>query len=102
PEVFDHVHQRVLAWTRDGTLDGLRIDHIDGLYDPKAYLQRLREHLKGSNADERFYLVVEKILAPHEGLREDWPIDGTTGYDFLNWCVVRLVDNGREAAFSEC
>jgi (1->4)-alpha-D-glucan 1-alpha-D-glucosylmutase len=83
-------------------LDGLRIDHIDGLYDPKGYLRRLRRRLSARHAEEHFYLVVEKILAPHESLREDWPIDGTTGYDFLNQVLALLVDSGAEGAFTRC
>ena len=54
-----------------GDIDGLRIDHVDGLFDPKAYFEALRERV-----EEPFYLVVEKILAPHEHLRADWPIEG--------------------------
>ncbi|HEX4377885.1 MAG TPA: malto-oligosyltrehalose synthase [Steroidobacteraceae bacterium] len=100
PEVFDHVHQRVMRWVKDGIIDGLRIDHIDGLYDPKAYLKRLRRSLRGRHAGEGFYLVVEKILAPHEPLREDWPVDGTTGYDFLNQVMAVLVDSAAEQAFT--
>jgi (1->4)-alpha-D-glucan 1-alpha-D-glucosylmutase len=102
PEVFDHVHQCVLRWVKDGTLDGLRIDHIDGLYDPKGYLQHLRRQLAAHHAGENFYLVVEKILAPHEPLREDWPIEGTTGYDFLNQVLALLIDPGAERAFTDC
>jgi (1->4)-alpha-D-glucan 1-alpha-D-glucosylmutase len=79
PELFDHAHRTVFALLADGTLDGLRIDHVDGLLDPKGYLARLRER-----APRPFYLVVEKILARHEALREDWPVDGTTGYEFAN------------------
>jgi (1->4)-alpha-D-glucan 1-alpha-D-glucosylmutase len=87
PDVFDHAHQLVFRLLRDGTLDGLRIDHIDGLLDPKAYLQRLRQY-----CGDAFYLVVEKILAPHETLREDWPVDGTTGYEFTNLLLGLLID----------
>lgn len=104
PEVFDHAHRRVLHMAAEGILDGLRIDHIDGLYDPKAYLQRLTQRLserRSARADE-FYLVVEKILSPHERLREDWPIHGTTGYDFLNQVLAILIDSAAEGAFSEC
>jgi (1->4)-alpha-D-glucan 1-alpha-D-glucosylmutase len=104
PEVFDHAHRRVLRMAADGILEGLRIDHIDGLYDPKAYLQRLTQQLaehRGQRDDE-FYLVVEKILAPHERLREDWPIHGTTGYDFLNQVLAILVDPAAEGAISDC
>ena len=101
PEVFDHAHQRVLRMVREGVLDGLRIDHIDGLYDPKGYLRRLARRLGPRRPDGPFYLVVEKILSAHERLREDWPIQGTTGYDFLNQVLVLLVDPAAESAFTE-
>ena len=81
---------------RDGTLDGLRIDHVDGLLDPKGYLVRLRE-----SAPRPFYLVVEKILARHETLREDWPVEGTTGYEFANLVLGLLIDPAGEAGFTE-
>jgi (1->4)-alpha-D-glucan 1-alpha-D-glucosylmutase len=87
PELFDHAHAMIFDLLRDGTLDGLRIDHVDGLLDPKGYLTRLREC-----AQRPFYLVVEKILARHEGLREDWPVEGTTGYEFTNLLLGLLVD----------
>jgi (1->4)-alpha-D-glucan 1-alpha-D-glucosylmutase len=87
PEVFEHTHQLILRLLKDGSLQGLRIDHIDGLYDPKKYLERLRAHV-----NRPFYLVVEKILGRHEGLREDWPVDGTTGYEFCSQLTALLVD----------
>lgn len=102
PEVFDHAHQRVLRLVKDGVIDGLRIDHIDGLLDPKGYLSRLRRRLAARHSGGHFYLVAEKILAAHETLREDWQIDGTTGYDFLNQVLALLVDASAEAAFTEC
>ncbi len=77
-------------------IDGLRIDHVDGLFDPRSYLTALRERV-----ERPFYLVVEKILAPHERLRGDWPVEGTTGYDYLNLSLGLLVDPSAEAAFSE-
>jgi len=95
PAVFRHAHARILPMLRDGTLDGLRIDHIDGLLDPKAYIDHLREA-----AGRDFYLVVEKILAGHESLREDWSVEGTTGYDFTNQVLGLLVDPDSEAAFT--
>jgi len=106
PEVFEHAHRRILELVEDGTIDGLRIDHVDGLFDPKGYLQRLHERLGavlGADASERgFYLVVEKILSAHEPLREDWPIHGTTGYDFLNQVLSILIDPLAEGPFSDC
>ena len=80
PEVFDATHCRVLEWLRNGVLDGLRVDHPDGLRDPQQYFERLR----GQSPDT--WIVAEKILQPGESLRKDWPIEGTTGYDFLNIC----------------
>jgi (1->4)-alpha-D-glucan 1-alpha-D-glucosylmutase len=94
PELFDHAHGLVFDLLRDGALDGLRIDHIDGLLDPKAYLTRLREC-----APRPFYLVIEKILARHENLPVDWPVEGTTGYEFANLVLGFLVDPSGETGF---
>jgi (1->4)-alpha-D-glucan 1-alpha-D-glucosylmutase len=103
PEVFEHAHQRVLRLIRDGVVDGLRIDHIDGLLDPKAYLRRLQRRIAARRpGGGHCYVVVEKILSAHERLREDWPIDGTTGYDFLNQTLALLIDASAERAFSDC
>ncbi len=96
PAVFDSAHARIKAMLEDGILDGLRIDHVDGLLDPKEYLDRLRKM-----AERPFYLVVEKILARHEALRDDWPVDGTTGYDFTNLVLNVLVDPAGEEGFSQ-
>ncbi|HTD95894.1 MAG TPA: malto-oligosyltrehalose synthase, partial [Edaphobacter sp.] len=76
--VFEETHALVLDWLRRGVLDGVRVDHPDGLRDPLEYLKRLREHAPEA------WVVGEKILEPGEFLRESWPIQGTTGYDFLN------------------
>ena len=78
PEVFRRTHSMILEFVEKGAFTGLRIDHIDGLYDPARYLERIRE--KAPDA----YLVVEKILDPEEALPRFWPVQGTTGYDFLN------------------
>ncbi len=77
-QVFEATHALTLKWISEGRLSGLRIDHIDGLRDPIGYLQRLRA------AAPNAWIVTEKILADDERLRESWPIDGTSGYDFLN------------------
>jgi (1->4)-alpha-D-glucan 1-alpha-D-glucosylmutase len=95
PDVFEDAHELILRLLREGKLDGLRIDHIDGLLDPKAYLAGLRA--AGGNS---FYLVVEKILAWHESLRDDWPVDGTTGYEFLNLVLGLLIDPAGESALT--
>lgn len=76
--VFTDTHELVVQLVADGTLDGLRIDHVDGLRDPLGYLQRLRA---ATGPDT--YLVVEKILEGDERLRPSWPVAGTSGYDFL-------------------
>jgi len=83
PEVFDAVHALIFRLYREGLVDGLRIDHVDGLAEPREYCQRLRQRL-AELRDTAPYVVVEKILGHDEPLRDDWPIDGTTGYDFMN------------------
>jgi (1->4)-alpha-D-glucan 1-alpha-D-glucosylmutase len=75
PEVFDLVHAFVFDLIRQGLIDGLRVDHVDGLYDPEDYLRRLQSRVGP------IFVVVEKILGMDERLR-DWPVEGTTGYDF--------------------
>jgi (1->4)-alpha-D-glucan 1-alpha-D-glucosylmutase len=83
--VFEETHALVLDWLRRGVLDGVRVDHPDGLRDPLEYLNRLRKSAPDA------YIVGEKILEPGEFLRESWPIEGTTGYDFLNVALGVLV-----------
>lgn len=100
PEVFDYAHSLVFRLLGDGTLDGLRIDHVDGLLNPKEYLLRLRQTPGRNASDEPFYLVVEKILAGHENLREDWPVQGTTGYEFANQVLGLLIDPAGEIGFT--
>jgi (1->4)-alpha-D-glucan 1-alpha-D-glucosylmutase len=78
PEVFDATHGKILELVRDGVVDGLRIDHPDGLADPEAYLRRLDEATGGA-----CWTVVEKILTRDERLPAGWPVAGTTGYDAL-------------------
>ncbi|PHP85098.1 malto-oligosyltrehalose synthase [Burkholderia sp. AU18528] len=81
--VFDAVHALPLRLHAAGLIDGVRVDHVDGLADPRAYCRRLHARL-AAQRDARPYIVVEKILAPGEALRSDWAVDGTTGYDFMN------------------
>jgi (1->4)-alpha-D-glucan 1-alpha-D-glucosylmutase len=91
PEVFAETHKLALELVREGLVDGLRVDHPDGLADPADYLERLRpaEHV-----------WVEKILHPGERLR-DWPVEGTVGYEFLNDVCALFVDRAGEAALTE-
>jgi len=95
PEVFADTHELILGWVTDGEADGLRIDHPDGLWNPGRYLTRLRE------AAPRSWIVVEKILERDETLPRSWPVDGTTGYDFLNDVTTLLVDPQGEAPLTE-
>jgi (1->4)-alpha-D-glucan 1-alpha-D-glucosylmutase len=83
--VFDETHALIVKWLKQGLLDGVRVDHPDGLRDPLQYLQRLRERAPEA------WIVGEKILEPGEWLREEWPIEGTTGYDFLNVAMGLLI-----------
>ena len=87
PLVFEETHALVRSLLRDGVIDGLRVDHVDGLRDPLAYLRRLR-----ALAGDGTYVVVEKILTGDETLRDGWPVDGTTGYDAMTDLDDVLVD----------
>jgi (1->4)-alpha-D-glucan 1-alpha-D-glucosylmutase len=86
PHVFEATHCRILEWLENGVLDGVRVDHPDGLRDPEQYFHRLRSRAPDA------WIVGEKILEPEEFLRPTWPIDGTSGYDFLN-VLNRLLVN---------
>jgi (1->4)-alpha-D-glucan 1-alpha-D-glucosylmutase len=133
PKVFDQIHSLILRWVHEGGVTGLRIDHPDGLADPRGYFRRLQErlflqachgrlieegneanwpevaaHLRaryrtellenpGSPLARRFPIVAEKILSRGETLPNDWPIDGTVGYEFLNALNGLFVDpNGSD------
>jgi len=93
PDVFAATHAVVLRLVREGLVDGLRIDHPDGLADPRGYLERLRRE-----GVERVW--VEKILEPGERLR-DWPVEGTTGYEFANDVQALFVDPAGERTLTE-
>jgi (1->4)-alpha-D-glucan 1-alpha-D-glucosylmutase len=94
--VFAALHEMALRWVQEGRVSGLRIDHPDGLRDPTAYLQRLRK------AAPRVWVVVEKILAPGEALSPQWPVDGTTGYDFLNVLSGLFIDPNGKGPLTDC
>jgi (1->4)-alpha-D-glucan 1-alpha-D-glucosylmutase len=94
--VFADTHRLILDLVARGIVDGLRIDHIDGLRDPETYLRRLRNTSGGA------YVVVEKILESNERLPESWPVAGTTGYEFLNRVNNLFVDSRSESALSAC
>ncbi|MDN5872342.1 MAG: hypothetical protein L0H73_16715 [Nitrococcus sp.] len=109
PRVFETTHGRIFEWITSARVDRLRIDHPDGLYDPLARCRALAERLRATalpvpngGTDERApqpYLLVEKILASHEHLPEDWPVAGTTGYDFAQVVNGLFVYAPAEPAF---
>lgn len=76
PEVFELVHYRVMQWLADGTLDGLRIDHVDGVQNPLACLQRLHAHISANAPGRPIYIVVEKVPAPMSGCARDGRFEG--------------------------
>jgi len=103
--VFDHIHELVVQLVADGKVTGLRIDHIDGLADPAAYLERLQDSIRtaregtagpGEGPGRSFYVVVEKILSGDETLPPGWATAGTTGYNFLNEVNGLFVDQGHK------
>lgn len=93
-QVFEDTHRLVLKWLLDGVLDGVRVDHVDGLREPLRYLKRI------ADAAPAAWIVVEKILEPGERLPESWPIAGTTGYDFLNRAGGLFIDPDSEDALT--
>ncbi|HEV3052042.1 MAG TPA: malto-oligosyltrehalose synthase, partial [Longimicrobium sp.] len=84
PQVFQATHALILRMVREGTVTGLRIDHPDGLFDPRDYLVTLQRMTMGLERTEDFYVLVEKILTGDEPLPAEWPVAGTVGYEFLN------------------
>lgn len=96
PQVFDHYHQLIKTLLTDGILQGLRVDHIDGLYDPQGYLEKLRRL-----AGEETYIIVEKILESGEAFPGNWPVQGNTGYDFLSIVNNLFTNVDSKKAFSK-
>jgi (1->4)-alpha-D-glucan 1-alpha-D-glucosylmutase len=94
PELFKQTHGLVFRLIERGDVHGLRIDHIDGLFDPKAYCEQLQQRVAAP-----FYVLVEKILARYEALPA-WPISGSTGYDFVNQVLAIFVDPAGETAMT--
>jgi malto-oligosyltrehalose synthase/4-alpha-glucanotransferase len=93
-DVFDRYHKFIGSLVQDGIFQGLRIDHIDGLYDPETYLSRLKESTHGR------YIVVEKILQAGEALPQEWKTEGTTGYDFLGLVNNLFTNKNAQELFS--
>ncbi len=96
PAVLEHTHQLIFKLLKRAVVGGVRIDHIDGLNDPLTYLQELRKR-----ATDDAYIVVEKILEPGEKLPAEWPIQGTSGYDFLAQLNGVLCDPARKDTFTQ-
>lgn len=104
--VFSATHRMILRLVAEGKVDGLRIDHPDGLYDPAQYFERLNRSIAAAIAKSEstqagsHYVVIEKILAGSERLPSDWPVCGTTGYDFSNLVNGLYVDQGAAGRFN--
>ncbi len=94
--VFDDTHRLILELVRNGAVDGLRVDHVDGLADPKAYLELLRQE-----AGPDCYITIEKILGEGEHIPADWPVSGTTGYEFAASLSDALADGEKIGALRE-
>ncbi|MEO7426439.1 MAG: malto-oligosyltrehalose synthase [Fibrobacteria bacterium] len=124
PKVFSATHSLIKRLIAEGLIQGLRIDHVDGLYDPAGYLTRLRELAEAAreesheqaragsaqgptradaaqSATDAFYIVVEKILCGREELPREWPVQGTTGYEFLNDVNGLFVDPSGHAKLAQ-
>ena len=104
PAVFKETHKLIFRLVKEGAVTGLRIDHVDGLYDPADYLHKLQDWARkelptASDATDRpLYVLVEKILGVNEQIPANWPVFGTTGYDFLAWLNALFVDPTNERA----
>ena len=94
PRVFADRHRAIFQLIRDGRVTGLRVDHVDGLFDPRAYLYALQSSTvpEDASSPQPLFIVVEKILGDREHLPDDWPVSGTTGYDFLNAVNALFID----------
>jgi len=108
PEVFAAAHALLLDWIASGRITGLRLDHVDGLFDPQSYLDALQAAIRSrcpvaanrAGDAPRFYVVVEKILSAAETLPRQWPVAGTTGYDYLTESNGLFVDRRQQRELS--
>jgi (1->4)-alpha-D-glucan 1-alpha-D-glucosylmutase len=107
PEVFEATHQLLVDLVRAGAVTGLRIDHPDGLYLPQEYFEKLQGRCAEAlgtalpQNGHAIYMVLEKILTGNEALPKDWPVHGTTGYDFASQVTQLLVDSSAETAMTK-
>jgi (1->4)-alpha-D-glucan 1-alpha-D-glucosylmutase len=107
-DVFEATHALIFRLYTEGLIDGVRIDHVDGLADPGAYCRKLRRRLQALTSQRPpelppapAYIIIEKILAENEQLRQNWEVDGTSGYDFMDRVGALLHDPAGEAPLSE-
>jgi (1->4)-alpha-D-glucan 1-alpha-D-glucosylmutase len=84
PDVLQATHKLIFELAATGKVDGFRADHVDGLHDPAGYLEQFQETVSGGDSERRSYFLVEKILIGDERLPDDWPVNGTTGYEFAD------------------
>jgi (1->4)-alpha-D-glucan 1-alpha-D-glucosylmutase len=101
PDVFEAVHRVTFDLYWRGLIDGVRVDHVDGLADPATYCRTLRARLEALAPDRKAYIVIEKILGSGEEVPADWGVDGTTGYDFMNQVSALQHNPPGEAALTE-
>ncbi len=96
PVVFDRYHRLLLKMVQEDLIQGIRIDHIDGLFDPEGYLNRLRQY-----TGPDIYICVEKILGQNEKIPAHWPVQGTTGYDFMNDIAQLMTNTAAQPVFDK-
>ncbi|WP_448107753.1 malto-oligosyltrehalose synthase [Pseudomonas azerbaijanoccidentalis] len=101
PAVFEATHAKIFQLVADGLIDGLRIDHIDGLADPRGYCRKLRRRVDSLAPGRHLPIYVEKILGEGEALHRDWSVDGTTGYEFMNQLSLLQHDPQGEQTLGE-
>jgi isoamylase len=111
PVVFERAHRALLAWVAKDAIQALRLDHTDGLYDPLAYFENLQRSFRGTmgldlsatpdDASRPLPILVKKILGTYEKLPAQWPVDGTTGYEFLSSAIGVTIDSDSEVALSD-
>lgn len=94
-QVFNRTHSFIIKLIKDEIFNGLRVDHVDGLYDPKQYLDRLKERTKNT------YVIVEKILELSEHIPENWNLEGTTGYEFMNYLNGLFINRDNEIKIND-
>ncbi|MCJ8207533.1 malto-oligosyltrehalose synthase [Pseudomonas sp. RGM2987] len=101
PAVFEATHAKIFELVEQGLVDGLRIDHVDGLADPRGYCRKLRRRLDSISPSRHLPIFIEKILGDGETLRRDWNVDGSTGYEFMNQISLLQHDPAGAAPLAE-